>query len=653
MAAPLVKAPPPLGVYAEAGRLGLVIPLAEFRARLGGESALRKILGALTVTEKVHPGRPRGMARLTRKAYVRVRESGVERLIIPRIKGPVFLKARTRAGLPLLDGIRAAADAFPAPRRLAEGRCVLEEPLYEYQEAVVDYLCGPDGPLGESAVAEHRGVAYLQMDTGLGKSRIGLAVIVRRGEPALVVIPSSEAIGYQWIDEGREIYPELKIDLYRNPPKGSRKVPPGPHTHDVVVIIVNTFRDKSPSFMEGFGTVVLDEAHEYHSTHNCRALWLSQARAVLGLSATPKERPDGLDCYVHLHLGPIITPAEIPGFDARAVNFSGEVRVVEYAGHPAHCETATTPAGTMSAVLTIGNLIKDPARLRLAAAEIERLYRLHETASPEELLRLGLGPRPESAATPAHPAGEIRRHGVFVFAELRDALPALKEALASTLGRDEVFAPELDEQQPGGAKMPEGRWGCRGGAPMPISILRGGVKKTAVGQARAARSHVVLTTYGYSRRGISLPDMTAIVLFTPRRNGTRQVQGRILRRGSDESIVRQVVDIVDVRTGLKGQFADRRKVYTEKKYPISKVAVSWEDYAFGPCLGTGMAPEQRQGAAEGQDDEDFASMTTDDLLAAALGEDGTDSVNASQTRGPTPMWSLDKIEDIDTILNGA
>jgi len=585
-------------IYAEAGRRGLVIPLPAFRARLGGDAALRKIYGALTVVENVHPGRPRGMARGTRKAYQVVRENGSEFLIIPRVKGPLLLQARNGAGRPLLDGVRAAPDALPPPRRITEGRCELPEGLlYEYQEAAVDFLCGADGPLGDKAVAEHRGVAYLQMETGLGKTRVALAVIARRRAPALVVVPT-EAIGEQFIEEAEETFPEMRVGFYHNQRKGSRKPPPGPLSHDVVVIIINTFRGKGPGFMEGFGTAVLDEAHENHAPCNSQALWLCQAvPAVLGLSATPLERPDGFDRYVHLHLGPVIQPKDIPGFDVTAVRFRGAVRVVEYAGHPDHCETATTPAGTMSAVLTIGNIIGDRARMRLVAAEVERLCRLHETASPEELLQLGLGPRPEADATPTHPAGEIRRHGVFVFAELREALPALKRELVAKVGHDGVFAPEIDAE-PGDK----------------VSILRGGVAKTAVGSARRAGAHVVLTTYGYSRRGISLADMTSIVLATPRRNGTRQVLGRILRRGSDESIVRQVVDIVDTRTGLKSQVADRRKVYVEKMYPISKVAFGWESYTEGAG---------RPVADEGGDapSPEFSEMSLGDLLAAALGTD--------------------------------
>ncbi|MFA6165821.1 MAG: DEAD/DEAH box helicase family protein [Gemmatimonadaceae bacterium] len=578
------------------------------------------------------------MARITRRAYQAARAS--DELVVPRRAGQSFMRARNREGRPLLDGVRAA-DA-PAPRRLEPERCRLEEPpLYEYQEAALRHLC--DGPLGEAARAAGHAVAYLQMDTGLGKTRLGCAAIARLGEPALIVVPT-EAIGEQWVDEFAEILPRLSVALYRNPPKGSRRVPPGPATHDVVVVIVNTFRDKPPEFLDGYGTVVLDEAHEYHSEHNGRALWLAQAaHAVLGLSATPLERPDGLDRYVALHLGPPILPKTIPGFDVEAAKFRGAVRVVEYAGDPRHCETVTGAAGTMSAILTIGGVTRDRARTRAVAAEAVRLYRLHETATFEELAELGLGPRPVEASSPKLPAGEVRRHGVFVFAEHREYLPALRDALRAHLRADEeVLAPELpDGESPpspkdskskpgesppnGDSKSKPGESPPKGDSKPDISLLRGGVARGEVAGARRAGSHIVLTTYGFSRRGISLPDMTAIVTATPRRNGQRQILGRILRRGSDESIVRQVVDFVDVRTGLRGQYADRRRIYLEKKYPIQKVSVSYEDYPEG-AAPSAAAP----GAAAPETEDEFATMSVAELLAAALGDDETEAADKTE-----------------------
>jgi hypothetical protein len=269
--------------------------------------------------------------------------------------------------------------------------------------------------------------------------------------------------------------------------------------------------------------------------------------AVLGLSATPAERPDGLDKFVNLHLGEVIDSNNIPGFDIKNVSFKGEVRAIKYYGNPNFTENITTPSGTISAILTINHLIMDPSRTELIACEVKRLYNLHESIDRE---KLGLGEL----------NGKIRRHGIFIFAELREMLPILKKAILSKIN-DNVYIPEIDEH-------PDNQNDN-------ISMLRGGVDRKAVVKART--SQIVLTTYGFSRRGISLPDMTALVLTTPRK-GSLQVIGRILRRGSDESIVRQIVDIIDMRTGLKNQFNDRKKKYKLKGYPINFVEANYENY---------------------------------------------------------------------------
>jgi hypothetical protein len=592
-------------LFAEAGRYGLAIPAAEFRARVGGEAPLRKLLAALTVTEKPSHGRPKHMAREVRRAYLirRATADAPEVIYVPRIKGLPLTRARTAGGRPLLDGIRPAADALPAPRALDPARCAPDAPLYPYQEAAVEHLCA--GPLAAGGCAG--GVAYLQMDTGLGKTRVGAAVVARLGAPALVVVPT-ESIAAQWLEEFAEIYPDMVAAVYRNTPARKRDPPVGPATHDVVVVIVNTFRDKEPAFLEGFGTVLLDEAHELCSPRNLQALWLSQTRAVLGLSATPDEGTNGLDRYVMLHLGPPIYAAKIPGFDVGSVRFRGEVKIVEYAGAPEYCAPELTAAGTMSAIKTIVRVCADPHRARLVAAEILALARAHEAPGAAAA---GLGPRPAADATPTHPAGEVRRHGVFCFAELRETLVEVRGALFTAFttlaaAEIEVIAPELDNDAPAAPVQAE---------PDRVSILRGGVAAGEVASVRRARAHVVLTTYGFSRRGVSLPDMTAIVAITPRRNGTRQLLGRFLRRGSDESIVRQMVDIVDVRTGLKSQVNDRIKIYKEKKYPIRRVKADWSDYVDAAPAAPAEAP-----AAEDEDALAFADLTLDDLLATALGE---------------------------------
>lgn len=644
------KPSPPGGLLpATVTARGVRLPVAALRARLGGQRGLARFLGALTVREVPTPGRPAMYARVTRCAYERAREgpggrgdgpgggpggrgAPAEVLYIPRAK---FLglvgKLLAPLGAPggrfsvVGDGL---ARAMAAPRALSPGARAVGAPLYTYQEAAVDFLCRDGGPLGAGAAAA--GAAYLSMGTGFGKTRLAAAVAARVGGPAFCVVPTKE-IQQQTLAEVAKVFPGMRCAAYANPPKNSKRVPPGPATHDFVVGIVNTVRAKPPGFFEGYALVVLDEAHEYQSPSGLKVLRLAQgAPRVLGISATPAERPDGLDRVVAHYLGPPVEATDIPGFDASDVDFRGVVREVAYRNDPRYCGAVLSRAGTVNTMGTIGRLVEDPARLRAVAAEVARLYFLHERGDAELLARAGLGPRPPADASPGYPAGGVRRHGVFVFAELREYLPALRRELCGMLGGGAVYAPELEEEGPAKPAKPAKLINTVDGAPPPTDkltktvdgtppptdktpILRGGAKEEDRAAARAAR--VVLTTYGYSRRGVSLVDMTATVLATPRRNGMKQILGRATRRGSDESIVRVVVDIKDVRSPLKAQSSARRKAYRKKDYPIYEVTC---DHADVTRLGAEYAaPEAEKlvwAPLEGQlDEEDGPVVTLDDL----------------------------------------
>ena len=542
---------------------GVQIPLEQLTARLG--ASFKKVLKSLSVTETVHRGRPTGMAPVIRRAYKLY--PAVQTITIPRMKAAVFLKTKA------IDSINASLFAQQARTLPADITESVRE-LYSYQEAAVSHLC--DNVFSDEEISAGRGVAYLELGTGLGKSAIGAAIIAQRQQPGIVVVPT-KAISEQWVDEFTAAFPLMKVAVFNN---ASKKVC-NSTSHDVIIIVINTFRDKTPEFLEGFGTIIIDEAHELQSKENSKALWLAQmVPAVLGLSATPADRKDGLDKFVTLMLAPVLKPTDIPNFDAAAVQFKNTVRIVEYSGNDAYTETAMLSTGTMSAILTVGTVLMDPERLTLVAREVMRLHCLHETLPPSELEAVGLGPRPAAAVTKDYPEGEIRRHGVFVFAETRDFLPILREALLNT-GMDQanIIVPELETptldkaelETPTQDKAELETHDARSAG--TVSVLRGGVARTAVGDAKKHKAHIVLTTYGFSRRGISLPDMTAIVLATPRRNGLTQILGRITRRGGDESILRMIVDIVDVRTGLKGQASDRKAVYKQKGFPIEKVKV--------------------------------------------------------------------------------
>jgi hypothetical protein len=501
-----------------------------------GAKALERILKLLRVVEKPQHGKPKHLGQTVRRAY-KFEFVGRQRcLVVPRTWATLLRNNR------LLTSVRKE-NLLPEPRRIREEACEFAIDLYNYQTAAANYIC--EHHFSEAKAAAQSAVAYLQMDTGLGKTRVALGTAVRLRVPTLIVVPTL-GIAFQWIEEISEVLPGATAGIYVN----AKKQKPGPATHDFVLVIVNTLAKKDASFMEGYGLAVFDECHELQSPKHGGVLWMP-AKYALGLSATPFDRPDGLDVIVTKHLGNVIFQNTIPGFDISEASFSGETWCIEYEGNPLHCENGVSTAGTMMAVKTIGSVNGDPSRLRLIAEKVEQLYKMHEGPLAA---KYGLGVRPDD------PAGTApRRHGVFVFAEHREQLPAIRRALLEKLKESEIDSPELSEHK--------------------SVVLRGGVASADLAEAKKVR--VVLSTYGYGRRGLSLKDMTCIVLASPRRNGLRQILGRARRRGSDQSIVRIVVDVVDVCTGLKSQFNDRKKVYKSMNYPIKVSQVSYDQIELG------------------------------------------------------------------------
>lgn len=556
--------------------IGLLVPESIFVTILNS----KKILTALTVKEKqIRRNNSAYCAPpIIRKAYKSILYNKIKYLVFPRIFILKLKQYLTDIDLLIEPSLIIQSDPDLI---LNNEKYISEKILYPYQEAAVEFLY--------NKAIEQYGVLYLQMDTGLGKSRVGCAFIAKIQKRGLIVVPT-KAIAEQWKIEFLEMYPNLNVNIYKNSDEGKLSKKQIMESADVDIIIINTFRDKKTDFISKYSVIILDEAHEYHSTCNLNALWLSQTQYILGLSATPLERPDGLDKYITLHLGDVIYPKDIPHFDVSGVNFQANVKIIEYEGADPHCETILTPSGTISSIMTINNILNDPYRLKLVVNEILILNNIHltEDGVAHGLIRDDLE--------------EPKKHGIFVFVETRDFIIKLKEALIAEMDESEIYAPEIDNPSTSmetmdetffkGLEMPdepptsmettldETFFKGLGMTATPISVLRGGVTKEDFENTKKCKSHIVLTTYGYSRRGISLPDMTALILVSPRRNGSTQIIGRILRRNSDEKIIRQIVDIVDVHTILKSQVNERLKTYREKfgKNNIKKVKKTWNEF---------------------------------------------------------------------------
>jgi len=355
-------------------------------------------------------------------------------------------------------------------------------PLYDYQMEAILYATEYDQFI-------KTGVIYLQMDTGLGKTRMGVAFAQLIGMKTFIVVPTI-AIRDQWIEEISNLFPNEKIGIHTTKcNKDFSRV-------RYVVSVIASARNIDTELLSQFGTVLLDEAHEYCSKENVNILRKAHvAKYIIGLSATPDNVVAGIEPIVKKILGDPVYLAEITNLEMSF--FTCEVSVIKN-----EASYDFEDVGSFADCIKV--LEYNDERTELVIEQVMKLY--------EE------------------------NHNIMVFCEHRDYVDILYEKLYK---RTNTIAPES------------------------ASYLYGGSNKSDIENAGCKK--VVILTYGYGRRGLSFVNMTALVMATPRKNNMAQIIGRITRKGSDENIIRKIIDIWDVNSMFVGQFNTRKKAYKIKK----------------------------------------------------------------------------------------
>jgi superfamily II DNA or RNA helicase len=365
------------------------------------------------------------------------------------------------------------------------------------------------------------------MDTGLGKTYMGGAFIEYHRKKTLIIIPKMIA-AKTWFDMLTNHFPDLEIGQYHSQAIKT--------DGDVVLMTINSAIKNQfiwiskvnkqiteivlpyQKYFEKFGAIIYDEVHNYPTLKRQEIFWRANFQYVLGLTATPDERSNGMDAVTKAHVGPIIRAKDIPGFSVQEIKWKGTVKAISYYGPPEYTQRHVNREGWTDTAKTCEQFIADPYRNTLLLKEIRKLY-------------------------------EAGKH-IFVFAERREYLKYLRtkllqEHLLSLMPEDEE-----------------------------VQTIMGGITREEESDA-ADRADVILITYGYGMESLSISKMDAIVFATPRRNKMRQTLGRILRRNGDVTITREIIDIIDENTTLKSQFTTRKKVYKEKNFSITQEAVDY------------------------------------------------------------------------------
>lgn len=394
------------------------------------------------------------------------------------------------------------------------------------QELVINYinkLYIQRQPLGMTTF-------LLQLSTGYGKTYVAAAFINLLKKKTLWVIPTSAIL-----DQTKEVldvaFPTLQIGIWTGDHHDN------PDECDILLVISNSLLSllkngrvdiikgkratkqvenwSVAKWMSNFGITIFDEVHLYCGQKESQIFWHFSANVVLAMSATVDENQKNMDQIYKWHFGAPIYAAEIPGFHADDIKWNGHVHAIKYKGPPEFTKVIKNVAtDTVSFGAMVEQVANDPVRNELILEWIDILIQ--------------------------------RNHNIFIFCEHREYAALLAKKYSD---KNKDVSTELI------------------GDEIVASVLRGGATQTEIDAARKT-ANVIFTTYAFTSTGVSIVRMSAIIFATPRRNGMTQIIGRIERRGGDVGITREIVDIIDDNTPLKGQFNTRKLTYKNKDYKI-------------------------------------------------------------------------------------
>jgi len=425
------------------------------------------------------------------------------------------------------------------------------EPTYN-QEITANYI------LNNIYTNENKskGIAGLTLNllAGGGKSYLAMFLINKLKKKTLIIVPN-EYLLKQWVDLLSRFFPTSKIGQYYGKVK---------EEGDIIVGIINslvsdefTFKwyeyeftiDKkgkekrikkkyektisSKDFHSEFDFIILDESHIYCTESFKKIYNVFQSTYMLGLSATPNERDNGLDIISHLNIGNVLNAETIEGYNKDTTVFNARVDIIKYNGPNEYIINHINEKTKMICVpMIIEDLINDPYRNKLILNTIYELFDL--------------------------------KLNIFIFSERRSHLEHLYEQFNEILEeqnlenyRNNISVPELD---------------------INTNIVLYGNSPNEDIETAKLRSNLIFTTYAYSSTGVSINRMTAMILCTPRKSKATQIIGRIFRL-NEENIdeERIIIDIVDNRSVLKNQLYKRMKAYKEREAIITKKEINYTD----------------------------------------------------------------------------
>ncbi len=415
--------------------------------------------------------------------------------------------------------------------------------LKEHQIVIINHIIKTT--YNQQNLTVGQGGAIVQVDTGYGKTYIGIGLINAIKQNTLIIVhnkPQAE----DWYKICASTFGEENVGSYHSGKKKDGKI--------IVMTVQSALLDsynftktKNPAatmtvdqMFGRFGFVIFDECHKYCSKKFSQVFTRTQFTFMLGLSATPTN--GDLWQISEWNIGTIrVMKDELSILADLKEEFTGEIQVINYYGPRSHTMQILNAQGQSNHIAMIKQILDDPHRNYWIA-----MY----------LLNL------------AHSGRNI-----YVFAVILEGLRNIRAILLEyikqsqtqqTTGTEQNKVKDvivLDENE---LKQAEAKYDAIDDWDEKLSMLTGGAKADDIARV-AQSSKIIFSTYGYMGTGKSIPRMDTIVFATPHKTGTSQYIGRIFRPGPNQHVPRIIVDIVDKRLKLSSQFSSRKRIYKEQE----------------------------------------------------------------------------------------
>ncbi len=547
---------------------GLVVTKKEAEDVFGND--MKKFLNKLTITTKVRVGPPK-IARMYKYEWVEgtINRNGKQ----IQLKHQVLHIPRGYLGNMLAAGIVKTVDnILPPGKVLTQAAVEFAAELENNQKIVADNLM--QNVFNEANVRSGRAMCTLNLGAGRGKTFIAANIISRIARAALYYIPNSSILA-QTIEAMNICFPNANVkffgDIKEQADKAAKKATKEcegaergnydivleRHNQlmeilkdvDICIIIINSAMMMNESFFSHFGLMIFDEVHEYCGKKRSEVFWKCQAPYMLGMSATTDEHIYNWDKIYYMQVGEVIHANKMPGYDPAEVKFIGSVKIIKYHGPPGFTENKISEAtGYLFTPDMHLQAMNDTCRNMLIICEILLLY-LDTTCERNIFVFFERREHVQLIVT--------MMNNIDVMKLASDILSRAPYNLAAVeLPAGLAYAPELEDEN------------------AAISMMRGGSKQEEINKAMLSR--IIVTTYGYSKTGVSITKMNSLIIGTSRKSKFKQTLARAMRLRSDYSIERKFIDIVDWDTAIKAQHYERRKAFVFYELTMSSVDISWE-----------------------------------------------------------------------------